>query len=131
MYNQAGLIIQISGTSSTPSVSVTAANGTTITGSQTAAIKSAITSKSTMYDMRQGANVNVDNVNVATLSSVITGSNSSSQLSGFNGIVYIYDTTSSSMAQTIRLQNGSSLPGGTSATSYYTSGLSIVSQNPV
>ena len=131
LYNQAGLIVKISGTSKTPTVTVTGANGTTLTPAQTTAIQSAVTSKSTMYDMRQGANVNVDNVNMATLSSVITGSNSASELSGFNGLVYIYDTTSSSMDQTIRLQNGSSLPGGTSATSYYTNGLSIVSENPV
>ena len=131
LYNQAGLIVKISGTSSHPTVSVTAANGTSLTTAQTTAVASAVTSKSTMYDMREGKNVNVDNVDMGTLSSAITGTSAGSEISGFNGIVYIYDTTSSSTDQTIRLQDGGTLPGGTSATSYYTKGLSMVSDNPV
>lgn len=131
LYNQAGLIVKISGTAAHPTVTVTAANGTTLTSAQTTAIQAAVTSKSTMYDMREGQNVAVDNVSMSALSTVITGSNAASELSGFNGILYIYDTTSSSTERTIRLQNGNSLPGGTSATSYYNNGLSVVSENPV
>jgi len=130
-YNQAGLIININGSSSSPTVTVTAANGTSLTTAQTNAIKSAVTSKGTMYDMREGKNVNVDNVNMSTLSTAITGTSSGSEISGFNGIVYVYDTTSSSTDQTIRLENGGVLPGGTPATNYYTKGLTMVSSEPV
>ncbi|MCE9610731.1 MAG: hypothetical protein K8R23_11105 [Chthoniobacter sp.] len=116
MYNKAGIIVTINGTTAT----VTTQNGTTLTSAQTTAIQSSFTGKTTFYDQREGTNVDVANISVSTLTPVLNAA------SGFNGIFYIQDVTPQTSGnmepKTIRLKDGGILPNN---------GLSIVSQNPV
>jgi Tfp pilus assembly protein PilX len=116
MYNKAGIILTVNGSTKT----VTAQNGTTLTAAQTTAIQAAVTSKTTIYDQREGKNVDVNNINVATLTPTLNA------VSGFNGVLYVQDVTpvgsTSPNPKTVRLQNGGVLPDN---------GLTVASQNPV
>jgi hypothetical protein len=116
MYNKAGVIVSINGTTAT----VTTQNGTTLTPAQVTSIQSAFTGKSTFYDQREGMNVDAANISVSTLTPVLNAA------AGFNGILYVQDVTpkvSGDMeTKTIRLNNGGVLPNN---------GLTIASQNPV
>jgi Tfp pilus assembly protein PilX len=111
-YNKAGLLIKINGSSTT----ITGQNGLTLTAAQQTAISKALSSKTTIYDQRQGTNVNVTSINVATLESALNST------TGFNDVLYVYDTTSSSTPNAVRLTNGGVLPSA---------GLTVASMNPV
>ncbi len=115
IYNQAGIVVTINGTTAT----VAAKNGVTLTAAQITAIGAAFTGKSSIYDAREGRSVDVANINIATLTPILNA------VTGYNGVVYIQDTTAvsgSANPKTIRLQNGGVLPNA---------GLTIASQNPV
>ena len=122
LYNKAGLVVSITGTTAT----VTAKNGTTVNASGIAKLTGAFAGKTTMYDKREGKTVDVANIDVSKLTTALQ----STDVAGFNGVLYLVDvtpvTTSGSSPspnpKTIRLQNGGVLPSG---------GLSIASQNPV
>lgn len=120
LYNKAGIIIEIVGSSSTPTVNVTAQNGTTLTTTQINSIKAAVTGKTTIYDQREGKNVDVSNLDVSQLTPVLNA------VSSFNGVLYVHDTTATNGSdpepKTVRLQKGGVLPDA---------GLTVVSQNPV
>jgi hypothetical protein len=60
--------------------------------------------------------VNVTSVNVGTLDTALNST------TGFNDVLYIYDTTSASTPNAIRLTNGGVLPSN---------GLTVASMNPV
>ncbi len=114
LYNKAGIIITISGTTKT----ITTQNGVTLTSAQRTTLLGALTQQ-TIYDTREGANVGVTSLNIATADPVFNAA------SGFslNGVLYIYDsgdTTASEKA--IRLTNGTVLPTG---------GLTVASENGV
>jgi len=85
-----------------------------------------------LYDARVGQAVNVVNVDVGKLNTFI-----SDNMSGaFNGVLYVYDTTTSSAPNTVRLQDGAVLPSSASIPSpknplTVTDGLTVASQNPV
>src|SRR4030095_14019374 len=87
---------------------------------QTTAIKAAVTGKTTIYDQREAKNVDVVNIDVSKATPVLNG------VSGFNGVLYIYDSTPQSSGdtepRTLRLQKGGILPDA---------GLTIASQNPI
>jgi len=112
LYNKAGILVQINGSTKT----ITGQNGVTLTTAQKTAISNALTAKTTIYDQREGTNVNVTSVNVGTLDTTLNA------LTGFNNVLYIYDTTSSSTPNAIRLINGGVLPSN---------GLTVASMNPV
>lgn len=116
MYNKAGIVVTITGTS----VTVTAKNGATLDTTKTNAIKAAFTGKNTFYDQREGKNVDAANINVGALTPVLN------TVSGFNGVLYIQDATPVNGAdpepKTVRLKNGGKLPDA---------GLTIASVNPV
>lgn len=116
LYNQAGIVVTINGTTA----SVATKLGTSLTAAQTTAIQGAFTGKTSFYDQREGRNVDVANINVGTLTPVLNAA------SGFNGVMYIQDSTAVTGAspnpKTIRLQNGGVLPN---------TGLTVASQNPV
>jgi hypothetical protein len=122
LYNKAGMVMTITGTS----VSVTTQNGTSASATQIANLKKAFTGKTVIYDQREGKNVDVANIDVSKLTAALN----SSEVSGFNGVLYVVDTTPvttggtnpSPNPKTVRLQNGGVLPDN---------GLSIASQNPV
>jgi len=117
-YNTAGVVMQINGTTAT----VTTQNGTTATAAQVTAIKNAFKGKTTIYDQREGKNVDVANIDV----SVLTPALNSIASTGFNGVIYVVDTTAmtgtNTNPKTVRLQNGGVLPDN---------GLTVASQNPV
>ncbi len=117
LFNKAGILIRITGTAGTPVTNVSTQNGTSLNASQIAALKSAV-SHQTIYDRREGKNVDVTSFN---LSQARTSLNAAS---GFNGILYVDDATSTGYSdpKAIRLTNGSTLPSG---------GLTVASQNPV
>lgn len=117
MYNKAGIRININGAA----VTVTAQNGTSLTAAQTTAVAAAITSRSTIYDAREGKNVDVATLDISALRTAMgTG------LPGFNNVIYINDTTpqvtGNMEPKTIRLVNGGILPSN---------GLTVASENAV
>lgn len=120
LYNKAGIVIAIGGTAAAPTVTVTAQNGTSLTASQITAIKGAFTGRSTIYDTREGKNVDVANIDISVATPVLNAA------SNFNGVLYIHDATpkvSGDMEpRTVRLKKGGTLPNA---------GLTIASQNPV
>jgi hypothetical protein len=125
LSTKAGIIVRINGSTITSAnrnanVTVTTQNGTTLTATQVTNIKNAVLSKATVYDQREGKSVDMANVSVANLTSVLNTA------SGFNGILYVYDDTAQvtgdNEVKTIRLQDGGTLPNA---------GLTIASQNPV
>jgi Tfp pilus assembly protein PilX len=111
-YNKAGLLIQVNG----KTISVKGQNGLTLSSAQQTAIAAAVSSKSTIYDQREGTDVNVSTINVGTLGNALAST------TGFNGVLYVYDTTSSSTPNAFRLSNGGVLPS---------TGLTVASENPV
>ena len=117
LYNKAGIRININGAA----VTVTAQNGSTLTAAQQSAIASAVNSRTTIYDTREGKNVDVATLDVSALRTAM-----GSGVSGFNNVIYINDTTplvSGDMEpKTIRLKNGGILPSN---------GLTVASENPI
>ncbi len=117
LYNKAGILMRITGTPTNPVTNVSTQNGTSLTASQIAALKGAI-SHQTIYDRREGKNVDVTSFNLSQARNTLNAA------ANFNDILYIDDTTSTGYSdpKAIRLTNGSTLPSG---------GLTVASQNPV
>lgn len=116
LYNKAGIRIRISGSTSNPTITVTSANGTSLTNGYKNQLTSAL-SQQTIYDRREAKNVDVTSLDIGKAKNVFEGA------SGFNNIIYIDDTrTSASDPKAIRLTNGSKLPAD---------GLTVASENPV
>ena len=117
LYNKAGLRININGTT----VSVTGQNGSPLPAAQQTAIANAINSRSTIFDSREGKNVDVATLDVSAFRTALTANNIS-----YNNVLYINDTTPITAAnpepKTIRLKNGGVLPD---------SGLTVASENPI
>ena len=120
LFNKAGIIMEISGTAAAPTVTVTTQNGASLTAAQILLLKATFTGRSTFYDQREGKNVDAANIDVSTLTPVINTA------TGFNGVLYIHDTTpkvsGDTDPRTIRLKKGGILPN---------EGLTIASQNPI
>jgi type II secretory pathway pseudopilin PulG len=125
-YNQAGVKILIDASNN---LTIINAAGTVVTalskGADLAlynAFKGAISTNRSFQDNREQANVRVADLDI----SYITSKYPSTGGSGFNGVVYIADTSASQTGGTpkrgIRLVNGASLPSG---------GLTVVSENPI
>lgn len=130
MFNKAGMVVSIVGTTAT----AIPKNGTVATPAQLLAIQTAFTSKTTVFDQREGKTADVANIDVSRLTPTLN----SLGTTGFNGVLYIVDNTpvvaatpatallpanpGSPNQKTIRLQNGGVLPEN---------GLTIASQNPV
>ena len=118
LYNKAGIRININGAAKT----ITAQNGTTLTAAQITAIQAAIGATTTIYDQREGKNVDVTNLDIAALRTAMGATG----FSGFNNVIYINDSTpmvSGNMEpKTIRLTNGGILPNA---------GITIASENAV
>jgi hypothetical protein len=116
-YNKAGIRMTINGAS----VTVTAQNGTSLTAAKQTAISSAVTTRTTMYDQREGKNVDVATVDVGLLTTALNAG-----VTGFNDVLYIQDATPINAAnpepKTVRLTNGGVLPDR---------GLTVVSENPI
>lgn len=92
-------------------------------------INSAITTNRSLYDFREGGTVRVADFDV----SKITAASDGGTIAGFNGVIYISDTSanpSTSTRRGIRLINGYALPQGKSSASN-SPGLTVVSENPV
>jgi hypothetical protein len=118
--SKAGIVMNISSGTSGMTVTVTTQNGTSLTAAQTSTLQSAVTGKTTIYDQREAKNVDVVNVDVSKATPVLNAA------AGFNGVLYIYDSTPEKTGdkepRTLRLQNGGILPNN---------GLTIASMNPV
>jgi hypothetical protein len=117
LYNKAGIVVNING----PTVTVRGQNGVTLSTAKQTELRGIITGSSTIYDQREGRNVDVANIDVGKLRMAVdTG------IPGFNNTVYIHDTTpqtgTNAEPKTIRLQKGGLLPNN---------GLTVVSENPV
>jgi hypothetical protein len=116
MYNKAGIRLNINGSS----IAVTGQNGTTLTAAQQTAIANSITQRSTIYDQREGKNVDVATIDISMLRTALSG------VGSFNNVLYVHDTTpltSGNMEpKTIRLVKGGVLPDN---------GLTIASENPI
>ncbi len=116
LYSKAGIRVRITGTNLVPIITITTANGTSLSSGYKTQLSSALTQQ-TIYDRREGQNVDVTSLDLSKAKSVFDGA------SGFNNIVYIDDTRSlGSDPKAIRLLNGSTLP---------TNGLTVASENAV
>jgi hypothetical protein len=117
LYNKAGMRVNING----GTITVTGANGLTLSPAKQTEIRSAISASATIYDQREGRNVDVRSLDVAVLRTAL-----STGVSGFNGVLYIHDVTPQVTGnlepKTIRLRNGGTLPDA---------GLTVVSENPI
>ncbi len=117
LSNKAGIVISINGTTAT----VTTQNGASLTATQITTLRTALTSKNSFYDAREGKNIDAANIDVSKITSVIN-----SGAGNFNGAIYIEDVTPRVTGdlepKTIRLQKGGVLPN---------TGLTIASPNPV
>lgn len=113
LSNKAGIVMRVTSTTTT----ITTQNGTSLSNGQRNALTNAL-SRQTIYDRREGKNVDVTTLNVGQARGALTAA------SGFNNILYIYDDTSSGYndPKAIRLTNGANLPSD---------GLTVASQNPV
>ncbi|MEP6975201.1 MAG: hypothetical protein ABI897_07060, partial [Spartobacteria bacterium] len=117
LFNKAGIQIDIND----DRVTITTKNGTTLNSARKTDLIAAFTSKSDVYDQREGKTVSVANINMSQVTSTLNKSG----VTNFNGVLYIQDITPNSTdpkVKTVRLQNGGVLPDG---------GLTIASQNPV
>ena len=114
LANKAGIFVDINGTT----VTVTGQNGTTLTAAQNTAIKNAVSAKATVYDQREGKNMDVSTLDISAVRTAVNGG-----ITGFNNVIYIKDrTTTGTNPKAVRLKNGGQLP---------TNGLSVASENPV
>lgn len=113
LYNKAGIIIRINGSTKT----IITQNGTSLTATQQTALKNAITQQ-TIYDRREGKNVDVSSLNISSAKATLEAA------AGFNDVLYIYDDSTSGYSdpKAIRLTNGGVLPAD---------GLTVASQNPI
>ena len=139
LYNTAGLLITVSGpintgvpltasgsTYSGGNLTIKAQNGTTLTAPQAIAIRNAISNatstsvktldpksgkyvtttqlvQNTIYDKRELRNVPISNLDVGVITPTLN------TLNGFNGALYMYDTSASD-GNAIRVTNGGVLP---------------------
>lgn len=123
LYNKAGIEIEINKptTAGATTVTVRTKNGTSLNPARTQDIQNALTSQTSLYDQREGKSVTVDNIDMSQITTAL----GKGGVSGFNGVLYVYDTTTSAVdpsPKAVRLQDGGVLPSG---------GLTVVSQNPV
>jgi hypothetical protein len=118
LYNKAGIRIRVNGAT----VTVTGANGTSMTVPQQTAIAGTVSASTTITDQREGVSVDVRSLDISALRTQLQLSG----VTGFNGVLYIDDVTprvSGNMEpKAIRLTNGGILPDA---------GLTVVSENPV
>ena len=85
---------------------------------------SALSGTSHLYDAREQANVNVVDVDLSKLQTAILGvSGTSGYVNGFSDVIYIYDSSTSSSINAVRILNGSTITD--------TDGLTIASLNPM
>jgi len=117
LFNKAGLRVNINN----GTITVTGANGLSVSPAKETEVRNAISAPTTIYDQREGRNVDVRSLDVAALRTAL-----SSGMSGFNGVLYVNDTTPQTGAdpepKTVRLRNGGILPDA---------GLTVVSENPI
>jgi hypothetical protein len=119
-YDQAGVKILID---SSNNVVIRDGNDNVINGGTLYSVfSSAVTTNQSIQDNREGAPVRLATLDMGAVSSKVRDGT----LAGFNGVIYIADTSASSTGGTpkrgIRLKNGAIMPSG---------GLTVASQNPV
>ncbi len=127
MYDTAGIRVDVHTTSGTSAVTIYAQNGTILSATGSSLIKSAFVkalsgATGSFTDERQNALIPLDvvNVDVGALTTQLTSTN----ISNFNNILYINDSTVSGTlsAVVVRLKNGRVLPS---------KGLTIGTSHPV
>ena len=128
LYNQANIAIEIdggnevriyTGTGATKTLASSSSSSGSFAATAYSAGKNSAKPGYYVQDNRQGANVRTVNFDVSEFIKYFPTYNTK----GWNGIVYITDTSaSSSNPRAIRVQNGAEVPSG---------GITIVSDNPV
>ncbi|HEV3408811.1 MAG TPA: hypothetical protein VG095_00825 [Chthoniobacterales bacterium] len=127
LYNQANIAIEIDGSNTVRVYTGTGANKNLASSSGSSsslpstaynAAGNAVKPGYYLQDNRQGANVRTVNFDVSEFIKYFPNYNTR----GWNGIVYITDTSGSSNSRAIRVVNGAKVPTG---------GITIVSDNPV
>jgi hypothetical protein len=121
MWDQAGIKVLIN--SSSQNITVLNQDGSAASSKLSDTINNAISFQS-IQDNREGASIKVSTLD---LSQIYNGgsyaSDNSLGLKGFNGIIYLVDTTASSIRKVaVRLKNGKQLASG---------GITIASANPI
>ncbi|MGB8167006.1 MAG: hypothetical protein WCF18_05905 [Chthoniobacteraceae bacterium] len=117
-YNKAGIVMNINGST----ITVTTQNGTSLSAARVTDLQNAVVSRTTIYDQREGKNVDVATLDM----SKVTAALSATGVSGFNNTLYVHDTTPLTTGNTepkaVRLSKGGVLPAN---------GLTVASENPV
>lgn len=125
-WNQAGVAIKVDG-SNNVTIGQPNTNGTISAFSSSDPLyqmfSGAITTNQTIQDNREAAQVRLVTLDISKLENNTSGLSPTYKASGFNGIVYIYDSSNATSSRRgVRLINGSKIPSG---------GLTVVSLNPV
>jgi len=107
-YNRAGLIITVNGDNT---YSITAGantiTNTNFVGTVNGVDNQPVVTHTTMFDLREQKNISITDIDVGALSQAI-----SANVSGFNGVLYVYLAGSNSTTPAaIRLNNGAATPG--------------------
>jgi hypothetical protein len=151
MYNQAGIKIVVD---SSNNVTYYNAAGNSVTTSSSAAndkaiaqlLGSAVTKNVALWDSREGAYVRTVNIDVGQIATAVNNGT----IKGFNGVLYVGDTTTNGTSivskiggtsnnvvttqRAVRLVNGSTLPSGytgSSSSLNNAAGLTVASSNPI
>ena len=118
LYNKAGIIININGST----VTVTTQNGTALNPARITDLKNAVSSSTTIYDQREGKTVDVSTLDMSKVTAALTAGG----VTGFNNTLYINDTTpvtsTNPEPKALRLAKGGVLPPN---------GLTVASENAV
>jgi hypothetical protein len=135
IYNNASLYVTFDSTKQNKGITVTAANGISLTNSDIQNVANAVSMGGTIYDQREKTNVSVTTIDVAKLN-IATGADpaptppatplppapagslrakNGTGIPLFNGVIYIQDLQTkagkkNSVPGTIRLQNARSIP---------------------
>lgn len=147
LYNQAGIKVLID---SNNNITVYNASGTQVSNSSAntndkaiyTTVTGALTTNVALWDQRENTYVRTANLDISKIQTAVDGGT----ISGFNGVLYVADTTTNGTSVTsklggtgnsyttteraIRLVNGTKLPAGR-ADHNNVAGLTVVSQNPV
>jgi hypothetical protein len=130
-YNQANVRVLIDNSNN---VTIKNSSDITVTSTSTGndlklyqVFTGALTTGESLQDNREGATMRIASLDMSKIYSALTptGSGGTGQLvgTGFNGIIYVSDTSgSSTVKRGIRLKNGAKIPSG---------GLTVASDNPV
>jgi hypothetical protein len=146
MYNQAGIKVLVDSSNNVTYYNAAGSVISTASGGNDKAIaqllNAAVTKNIALWDAREGTYVRTVNIDVGQITTAVNNGT----IKGFNGVLYVADTTTNGTSITskiggagntvptteraVRLINGASLPSGNSSNNN-AAGLTVTSANPI